>query len=300
MEKSKFANKLTENQKLEIVEKYKTGKYNCASLGREYGIVRGVVNKILKNRNIKVNNDRSSLRREYSLNQHYFDKIDTEGKAYFLGLMYADGCNYEPASSIIIALAEKDKHILEKFKQEIQSTKPLEFTNKNDKNPNHQNVWRFTETSKHMSNKLKELGCMQAKTFLIEFPTAAQVPEYLINHFIRGYFDGDGTIGFYHTNEGVRGRFSFAGTEKFCISVKEIINNKLNIYSKVANVKDKTIKVLNISGRQQIIKVMDWLYQESTIYLDRKHKVYLKMKNYIPLLKELNLKEYINRRFYQI
>lgn len=52
-----------------------------------------------------------------NINDSFFEKIDTEEKAYFLGLFYADGCNYinGNASRVALSLQEDDKKILEIF-----------------------------------------------------------------------------------------------------------------------------------------------------------------------------------------
>ena len=86
---------LTLEQELQIVEKYKTGQYTCSSLGREFGRVKSTINNCLKKHNILVLNDARKLSRKYTLNEEFFDIIDTEAKAYFLGLLYADGSNNE-------------------------------------------------------------------------------------------------------------------------------------------------------------------------------------------------------------
>ena len=47
----------------------------------------------------------------------YFDKINTEEKAYWLGFLYADGSISSKEDKIELGLAEKDLHHIEKFKQ---------------------------------------------------------------------------------------------------------------------------------------------------------------------------------------
>ena len=59
----------------------------------------------------------SELQRKYNIDETFFDVIDTEEKAYFLGLLYADGCNATNRNAVILSLKEDDKEILEKIKQ---------------------------------------------------------------------------------------------------------------------------------------------------------------------------------------
>lgn len=70
--------------------------------------------------------------------ENYFNVVDTKEKAYFLGLLYADGCNvnHPTTGELSITLQEEDSYILEKFKQVLKSDYPLENINKADKNSN--------------------------------------------------------------------------------------------------------------------------------------------------------------------
>lgn len=55
--------------------------------------------------------------RKYSLNESYFEKIDSEEKAYFLGFLFSDGSVSK--YSLNLSLAEVDKEILEKKSRKI-------------------------------------------------------------------------------------------------------------------------------------------------------------------------------------
>ena len=62
-----------------------------------------------------------------------------------------------------------------------------------------------------MFNDLIKQGCVPNKSLILTFPNKYQVPKNLINHFIRGYFDGDGSI--YEYSKTHAGSISFIGTE---------------------------------------------------------------------------------------
>lgn len=68
---------------------------------------------------------------KYTFNKDYFERIDSKDKAYFLGLLYADGCNSISATqgqcTIVINLHEKDRSILDIFNKYIGSNKPLSY-----------------------------------------------------------------------------------------------------------------------------------------------------------------------------
>ena len=74
------------------------------------------VRRILKANNIEIRTQEMWLRK-YDVNQNYFDIIDTQNKAYFLGFLYADGNVSKDNNNIQIALQARDLHILESFKK---------------------------------------------------------------------------------------------------------------------------------------------------------------------------------------
>lgn len=129
-------------------------------------------------------------------NENYFDIIDTPQKAYFLGLLYADGCishTTRTSGSICyimaIALQEDDKYVLEKFRIEMERPNNLLFIRGND---HRKAKFCFTVSGEKIHHDLEKHGCVERKSLILQFPTT--VPEELMSHFIRGYFDGDGCI----------------------------------------------------------------------------------------------------------
>ena len=73
--------------------------------------------EILKKNNI-IPRNKSIANRIYFCDDNYFEKIDSKDKAYFLGLLMADGNKYK--NTVRIELQEKDKSILELFKKYIE------------------------------------------------------------------------------------------------------------------------------------------------------------------------------------
>ena len=69
-------------------------------------------------------------------------------------------------------------------------------------------------------NDLIKLGAIPNKSLILKFPTDEQVPSYLLNHFIRGYFDGDGSISYSEKRN--RWIFQIIGTLEFLSKIKDI------------------------------------------------------------------------------
>lgn len=276
--------KLTDQQKIEIVEKYLTGNYNCSSLGKEYGILKSSVNRLLRYRNIQILSRSKSVRR-YTLNENYFDVIDNEHKAYWLGLLYADGTNSDKTHCIQLRLQESDLSLLEKFNIDIGSNCPIGFIERKSKHPTWQNLYRLTINSIHISKALSKLGCVPNKTFKLKFPTEDILNTEYIRPFLRGLWDGDGSFSLSELklkkskNKGFKIISSLVSTEEVCKDIQSYLKVNLKINSTICYAKknsNKNTKRLRISGNQQVIKFLDWLYENSTISLDRK---FVKLKH---------------------
>lgn len=134
------------------------------------------------------------MNKKHNLNESFFEKIDSEEKAYFLGLMYSDGYIFSSkhTKGLGIQLQEPDKELLIKFNQCLKSNYPLMVVKRLDEN--HQNCIRLYGYSKKIAEDLTKQGCFENKTKKLQFPSCNQVPSNLIHHFIRGYFDGDGCV----------------------------------------------------------------------------------------------------------
>ena len=251
----------------EIIQLYQTGmsfRQVAKRMGVGHTTVEYVIHTFIKKTpiqySIDVDNKNSLIRhRKYDFDTNFFEKIDTQEKAYWLGFLYADGCITH--KEVRLELQAKDLLHLKKFLTAINA-----FT-KEPRYRKETNSYLIYLNSKKMINDLIELGCMQRKTFLIQFPTEDQVPDVFIRHFMRGYFDGDGCIYVRKNNSGVN-LFSVTGTETFIDSYKIKIEKKNNV--KLRQTASKEIKTLELGGNNQIKKIYEFLYRDATIYLNRK------------------------------
>jgi hypothetical protein len=228
-----------------------------------------------------INKDRMGRNRKYSLDVDFFKKIDTEDKAYWLGFLYADGCITDKSVNILIN--QNDIEILEKFKKSIQYSGIIEI--RNDKiNYGKKYGIKISKTAKvrigsvELREDLIKLGCFQRKTFILKFPTREQVPNHLIHHFIRGYFDGDGCVynRKYIAKDGkLRGFVSITSTNNMLNGIKEyLINNfkinptSINIYHRKEH--KEGISILTICSINSMKIFRDFIYLDSNLYLNRK------------------------------
>lgn len=260
--------------KSDIINLYIDG-LSIHKISKHLSIDRRLIAKLLKNEGISQRN-KSQSRRQYTLDETYFDNISNEYAAYFLGLLYADGCNSLDRRRIEIALQEGDHDILEKFNIALNHNKKLVF---HDAKGVHKNHYRLTIGSKYMAYKLNELGCVPAKSLKLTFPEWL-TDDDLIRHFIRGYFDGDGSLycSIKKNKKTPTFGWSIVSTKLFCHSVSKILEEKLGVHFYMhASSSNGITHSLRSGGNLQVHKIMTWLYRDASIFIIRKHDKYLEL-----------------------
>ena len=247
---------LTENQ-IQAIEEYKNGK-DMLSICKKYNFQYDTFKKIIR----ETQTERHTITK-YKYDYNIFKQIDTEEKAYWLGFLYADG--YVNADKgIELTLQESDHSHLIKFRKFI-GDESIPITYKESVK-----AYRICVNSKEIANDLINLGCVQAKSKILEFPTKEQVPEYLIHHFMRGYFDGDGCI-----CKNSQLNFSVIGTPEFLNEyekniLKAINRENPNKRQRRYDWEDRTENI-QYGGNKQCLKIFQFLYKDATIYLQRKY-----------------------------
>ena len=256
----------------DIIPLYSQG-YSLTKLAEMFHTNRNNLAKKLKARGIEVVNHQN----ETKFNEHIFDVIDIEEKAYWLGFIYADGYidsspleeNKKSKYGFELSLKGSDAEHLHKFNEFMGHNKnnvKIGYTNCEGKRCIR---CRWFVANKHLWNILNNLGCTPRKSLTLKFPKEEIFQDIsLIRHFIRGYFDGDGCLSY---TKGIK-TFSpvcgFLGTEKFLESLKSycfILENK-NIHHK------SNENVYEIScSHNEASKLLHYLYDNSNIYLQRKY-----------------------------
>lgn len=129
--------------------------------------------------------------RKYRINMAVFENRDAIS-FYLLGAYLTDGCIYRNRSShgseaFVVDLASRDKDWLEVIKALVCPQKPIRI---------HGGAWHFRLTSRELAEWFLGNGCCERKSTILRLPI---VPRRFVPYFIRGVFDGDGSvsIGFY-------------------------------------------------------------------------------------------------------
>lgn len=227
----------------------------------------------------------------YPINEATFDTIDTELKAYCLGFLYADGSvgHYGGDYSIRIHIHRDDAEILDLFQRCVETTKPW-YIDKRDRAI-------LAVSNKRLYQALERLGVVQAKTFKITFPTPDQVPPQLLHHFIRGYFDGDGSVSGREHQIRVMG-VSITSNMPFAVILQdtlvEVGFSRTKIHPIPSKVQEgQLVGVLHYGGGRNVQRFYDYIYRNATVYLARKHT---RMRRLLDLRAENNARPRHNKR----
>jgi len=229
--------------------------------------------RILKKCNVELR-DVTDTKNKIDINESYFEHVDSPDKAYFLGLIYSDGNVHH--NTCRVSLVEDDAYILENIsnilspKRTLHYKKPRLMKNGNMSKP--QKTLSFT--NKKIIKDLEFLGVFPNKSLHLNFPTCEIVPDNLMSHFVRGYFDGDGSI----SNRKTAYKCSFVGSDSFCSGLSSYL---INIGIQCCLYKESKVSRVVISNKTSILKLYQWMYEDSENFkLLRKYNKFIDMINF--------------------
>lgn len=232
------------------------------------------ISKILTSNDVKLRT-LSEAATKYEVVSDFFSTIDTEEKAYWLGFMYADG--YVTGTKIVgCKLSTKDEEHLIKLRNTLSPTKPLYYDETSQGFGNNTKSVALILTNRNLFKDLVRKGCIQNKSKLLTFPNENIVPKELIHHFIRGYFDGDGSVTAGINPKGhIRILIGIVGTESFLSEIRKALSLEDTKY--LYKYKNKDIHELKVGGTNVVKAIYNFLYKDATVFLERK---YIKFKEY--------------------
>lgn len=280
---------LTDDEKKTITELYQQG-FGAPAISLKTGIKTGrisyYIGKYVGSRTC------SEAAKKYYCNENFFETIDTEEKAYWLGFLYADGYVTKSGpyncGTVGIALKNDDKKHLEKFACSLGANNPI-YTYKVSSGYSPNTVYsRITIKSSKLFNDAIKQGIFEHKTKILQAPL--HVPAELKHHFIRGYFDGDGSItrclkrrrpG--KPKNGLDYSIKIEGVVPILDYIKKFIheNNIATIRRYYQRRKNGSTYNIDFAGNQQVLKFYKALYKESHIWLDRKYDRFQELCNYL-------------------
>ena len=239
--------------------------FSCKQIGSLLKYEEQTIRRLLRSMNIL----RDTKPYQKRIDHHWLDVIDTEEKAYFLGLLAADG--WLDRNSLFISLQQSDKQLLETLQRRISPFIPLAHYKAGKMNV--QDSVRLVITSHRWRKRCDDLQITSQKS-LTMLDVSKNIPLAVRNHFVRGYFDGDGTVGVYW-NKRLKKKFarvSILGTRQFLLGVHRSIGLPVGT---ITIRQPEKIHRLTYSGKRRLLEISEYLYKDATIFLSRKKEKFV-------------------------
>ena len=253
-----------------IVLEYKNGK-SLKKLNSITNIGCKTLSDLIKNNGIELRND-SEKSRKYLLDESSFD-ILTEESAYWIGFIMGDGSITKTGKEfavLTIALNYKDLSHLEKFKTFVSTSKTIYFSEKYNTNS-------ITINSKHICDRLSFFGIINRKSYNVT--EKKNIPVELERHYWRGLIDADGHLRYDKKYD--KWYIGLTGSARLCSQFFQYVTEtlKLNSETSVRKVSDNGYRV-EFGGKNLPLTIIKNLYEDSTVFLDRKYDAFLFSKRY--------------------
>ncbi len=259
-----------------LLDLYIKNKKSLQDIAELYNVSRVAVYKKLKKFGINQRSKseaRLEAQKQHKLSQQFFDINEnffaewSLEMAYVLGLIITDGC---VSKSGTISLSMNDRELLEKVKKTMSSEHKIESSK------HQEGLYYFHFARKKLVADLLNLGIYPRKSLTVKFP---DVPQDFVASFIRGVFDGDGSVMFKKKSK------NYPLVTKFCSGSKHFIDNleiklqelgmpKRKIYQqKTKNGIYHTI----VYGHRDSKELFKILYKntENKLFLERKYNKFL-------------------------
>lgn len=246
---------------------------SCKQIGKQFNCSKQTINKILRENNVELR-DQSHCHQKYQIDENIFENIDTQEKAYWLGILTGDGWVTD-RNEFGLSLQEKDKDHIDIFKIFLNSTHPIKiYKNRNKKDGSSSISHALKINNQKIVSDLKKYGIKPNKTLNIEFPNISD--EFLASYML-GLVDSDGSI--YLKNHYKKDikllNFNFIGPTEFVEKFQEKLIKHCQVSKTKLGTQKHTnfVRTVEYAGYKNIYKIIRFLYSNSTIYLSRKKDI---------------------------
>ena len=248
--------KFTDVQEREIYAFYESGK-STGQIAISYDCSQETVANVIRRQGETIRGRGNYKAGDLSL---FSLKSIDEGQSALLGLIFADGCLYNDSGNYRIIIKMQEKHIVRQC-QKILCTESFRSTG--------DNLWQTVLSSKTVFERVRALyGCHPAKSkTMVADKLKKNLPQPLVRHFIRGYFEGDGCVNVYQEKTGAKKYYlAFTSGSKLFLSwVEQAIREncstkKKKIYKMSKSSFGGVAYKLQFQGRKEIERLLNWMY----------------------------------------
>jgi hypothetical protein len=257
--------KLNYNDDLAIRDLYLDG-VSCVKISKRYNMTHQAILKSL-DRTHTQRRTISDANTRFRCNNKFFDVIDNEKKAYWLGFISGDGYLNTNKKQLVLCLAVRDLIHMQKFKEDIESQHNIKTYNYTHP------FCKIIISDKHMYKTVRGYFDNK-KSFSLRMP---ELQADLISHYIRGYFDANGSI------SGERNpQFEITSNKFFIEDIRNSLIKNLNLNITKNNIRHKetpTIQNMRYGGRNNLINIYNYLYKDGGTCLWRKKVKFQRLLN---------------------
>lgn len=299
--------RVTERLTREVLEDlYLLKKKSLQDIANEFSCTRPMIQIIMQRHGIQrrkrsearvlaIKNKKFERFEHDDINEDFFSQW-SDGMAWILGLLFTDGNvqrTTKTGTGLRISITSIDIDLLEKVRNLLGSKRPIyKGAQSYDKS---RFIYRFEFYREKMRNDLHRLGLIERKSLNMQFP---DIPDHYMRHFIRGCWDGDGTV--YISNGKLNASYVTGSKDFIERLVMELY--KAGIYRRIlaqntkngrkywsefplgeyplAIYKEKRSNAytIKLNSRDNLEKFFHYLYNgvDETMYLNRKYEVFLK------------------------
>lgn len=291
-----------------LIDLYCHQKKSLEDIAKEYNCTRQMVHLLMKRyflrrrkrskaRVLAIKKGKFDKFKYDDINESFFSKWSPQ-MAWVLGLLFTDGYIMQKGKSLRVTISSIDYELLEKIRHHLNSTREIDIDVQSHDATKY--IYRFDFYREKMREDLSKLGLIQRKSLNIKFP---DIPEEYIRHFIRGCWDGDGSV---YLTEGKINASFVSGSKLF---IRRLVHELFKIgivrvytrffsndeLKKFAGVKigkyplkiheshrSKNISYsIKLNSRNNVEKLFHYFYNgiDESIYLTRKYKVFIKGLN---------------------
>ncbi|MES2589507.1 MAG: LAGLIDADG family homing endonuclease [Bacteroidota bacterium] len=234
--------------------------------------------KIKTTRTDEFGNEEEIVSKKIRYNKTFFKNWSAE-MAYVLGLIYTDGnLHIRKAKSSyelgVLSFAQKEKELVEKFLNLMGCDATIRFKEKRElKNTTAGELYYFSIGNNDVANDLLRLGITPNKSLDMEFP---KIPDEFLRHFVRGFFDGDGSV-YLEYGKSIRVKL-LSGSKEFIIKLNSLMTkngfSERNIYGGTPSTPNAYF--IRYNSDLEALKFYNYIYNEvpESLYLIRKKYVF--------------------------